>query len=564
MFALACIVAMAMPAAPVRSEPISVAVVGGGAAGSVLALELLGRGQSTVTVFETASDLLSSTSASIAATVNLDTYTKTFEDHLKEDGLANLANLAEQGAQFVDSMDSVMAQRWRAWLGNVAAAAEGDQRTASDQQIAFYNHSAAALNAAAGVHGAVICDHMRTPLANCPGNEACSLWTIASSGCDEARADLDAGYEATSRAQTRNPFATVRANTAAYECAISASTGTGFMRTQAFYTAVTSLLRSNPAASLRLGTSVLSLTEELSSSGSRRPCVTVASGTECFDRVVVSASVASIPLLDDVDPFLEQHLLGIKGYGMVYPPAVPLSAADRDEVAVKLKDQASTYRAAYFRATVGGDVVGWGGHEATLSNSLPPAATKTSEELNDIFENVATPAEVAAATIMVGVRPVPTIIGMPLLKTYPAHPNVILNTGYGYHGYDLAWGSASCVADFIETGLHGNTVCQTAFKHGIEEDTLWKWWEILLVALTVLAGLVCLISLLLREARTRLQAGPEPDAKVPTLPTVVPEPAPEANKTYTVGVDFEGTNDGELTVAENQEREVLAYNVTEV
>ena len=510
MLTLACIVAVAMPTAPVSSEPNlqpnSVAIVGGGAAGSVLALELLGRGKSTVTVFETALDLLSSTSANIAATVNLDTYTRTFEDHLKEDGLDRLVNLAEQGAQFVDSMDSMMAQRWRAWLGNVAAAAERDQRAASDQRIAFYNHSAAALNAAAGVHGAVICDHMRTPLANCPGNEACSLWTIASSGCDEVRADLDAGYEVTSRAQTRNPFATARANTAAYECAISASTGTGFMRTQAFYTAVTTLLGSNPAASLRLGTSVLSLTEEISSFGTRRPCVTVETGTECFDRVVVAASVASIPLLDDVDPFLEQHLIGIKGYGMLYPPAVPLSAADRDEVAVKLKDQASTYRAAYFRATVGGDVVGWGGHEATLSNSLPPAATKTSEELNDIFEHVATPAEVAAATMMVGLRPVPTIIGMPLLKTYPAHPNVILNTGYGYHGYDLAWGSASCVADFIETGLHSNPVCQTAFKQGAEEDTLWRWWEILLVGLAVLAGLVCLISLLLKLCANSTQA----------------------------------------------------------
>ena len=56
----------------------------------------------------------------------------------------------------------------------------------------------------------------------------------------------------------------------------------------------------------------------------------------------------------------------------------------------------------------------------------------------------------------------------------------------------------------------------------------------------------------------------EPDAKGPSLPTVVPEPAPEANKTCTEGVDFEGTSDGELTVVENQELEVLAYNVTEV
>ena len=56
---------------------------------------------------------------------------------------------------------------------------------------------------------------------------------------------------------------------------------------------------------------------------------------------------------------------------------------------------------------------------------------------------------------------------------------------------------------------------------------------------------------------------PDVDAKAPPLPTAVPEPAPEARKSCTVGFDFEGTNDGELSVAEDQELEVMSYTDSE-
>jgi hypothetical protein len=40
-------------------------------------------------------------------------------------------------------------------------------------------------------------------------------------------------------------------------------------------------------------------------------------GNRQFDRVVVSANAASVSLLNEADPLLDRHLVGIKGYGMV-------------------------------------------------------------------------------------------------------------------------------------------------------------------------------------------------------------------------------------------------------
>lgn len=53
---------------------------------------------------------------------------------------------------------------------------------------------------------------------------------------------------------------------------------------------------------------------------------------------------------------------------------------------------------------------------------------------------------------LAGIRPLSCLGNFPLIKTYPGWPGLILNTGFGWHGFTLSWKSAQIAAEVATTG----------------------------------------------------------------------------------------------------------------
>jgi hypothetical protein len=158
-----------------------------------------------------------------------------------------------------------------------------------------------------------------------------------------------------------------------------------------------------------------------------------------FDRVVVSANLGTLPILTDVDPKLDRHLMGMKGYGL----AGHLEDNNANSIedgshgrAVHYIDHGEEFQAAYARSTgehTGDDdanehthrVKIWGGHDASLEPEYaPPYPWCDTETETHIFREGPACAqdliELNTTSQSVGMRPLPSLGQIAMIKRYGA------------------------------------------------------------------------------------------------------------------------------------------------
>merc|ERR1719203_2599889 len=160
------------------------------------------------------------------------------------------------------------------------------------------------------------------------------------------------------------------------------------------------------------------------------------SGTREFDRVVVAASAASVPLLAKVDPMLGDHLIGVKGYGLLGGSGSQKIPKEQSGRGLHFMDESKRFQAAYARATQDLRIKVWGGHDVSAEEEglKPPYAFCKAAEADRIFrqgppcaQDLVDPPETQR---LAGMRPVPSIGAVPLVKTYRGElSNLLLNTG---------------------------------------------------------------------------------------------------------------------------------------
>lgn len=113
--------------------------------------------------------------------------------------------------------------------------------------------------------------------------------------------------------------------------------------------------------------------------------------TEAFDKVVISSNVGSIPILKTVDPNLDGHLFGFKGYGLMpnatHGTTEVVEAEDKGR-AVKFLHHAHEYQAAYARTTATQKIKIWGGADPAVDRETEgPYEFCSDEQFQHIFED---------------------------------------------------------------------------------------------------------------------------------------------------------------------------------
>ena len=95
-----------------------------------------------------------------------------------------------------------------------------------------------------------------------------------------------------------------------------------------------------------------------------------------------------------------------------------------------------------------------------------------------------------------GMRPVPSVGNVGMLKRYEGEwNNLFLNTGYGYNGYDLAWFSSQCIAEWVADDALTSDRCQEAVYMGKEKTkVLPKFFVVLLIIVIVVVWLIFMLA----------------------------------------------------------------------
>eukprot|EP00928_Gymnodinium_smaydae_P035518 TRINITY_DN24987_c0_g1_i1.p1 TRINITY_DN24987_c0_g1~~TRINITY_DN24987_c0_g1_i1.p1 ORF type:complete len:634 (-),score=113.70 TRINITY_DN24987_c0_g1_i1:93-1994(-) len=502
----------------------SVAIIGGGLAGAVTALELASRGVGGITLFEQSPSLLASTSSMISATINLDTV---YRDWLHGKEIFSVYTAVEMGYSEYSAVGASNDTRWSAFLGNAASRLSSDPRTFKTQRRAFFRKSYESLVALVRAYpslcsaiighwcceaGPMTHNYLAGAGAAC-GNDTMGLFQVtgdpklcawmktgagaAALGCDDAslrsRGDCEAAghvwrdvqYTFYDRAETYARIGGFLQEDTAIECSIVEHKITGFARSEILFQVVGDLLREK-GVRVALSCDVLGVEpvpQDLSArlllrvgaGAGGRPCALEAPQGLVYDHVVVAAAAASVPLLATLDPTLRDHLVGIKGYGLMGGAGSPTVPPTEAAYGLHLLDESRQFRAAYVRSTSDMHVKAWGGHDVQASNSgmKPPYAFCDAATEAHIFKNgpsCARALDAAAGTVrLAGMRPVSSLAGVPLLKRYVGpYRNLLLNTGYGYNGYDLAWFASSCMAQWLVADSLEDPVCEAAVATGPE------------------------------------------------------------------------------------------------
>ena len=150
-------------------------------------------------------------------------------------------------------------------------------------------------------------------------------------------------------------------------CSIAEHKMSGFVRTEVFFSVLTEIFANKSASlDLRTGCKVTSIEPETVRVGSRIKVATHKAckmGERLFDRVVVSASAASVGLLSEADAVLDKHLIAVKGYGLVGVVNDTSMVVEDEQFARGLHfiDHGEDFQAAYARATTDMRVKIWGG-----------------------------------------------------------------------------------------------------------------------------------------------------------------------------------------------------------
>lgn len=300
-------------------------------------------------------------------------------------------------------------------------------------------------------------------------------------------------------------------------CSMAEHERTGFIRTEEIFKIFTRIFHNSPAVTLATSCTVTMLTPDSAAGVAKRiEVATKTSGnaienvactlapTKTFDKVVVAASMGTLPLFTEVDAKLEMHLMGFKGYGLMGDPEGGTEDVPADDKgrAVHYIDHGHEFQAAYGRTTDARKVKIWGGHDAAVDGEWEgPFEFANAKGLDHIFKEGPACAQDLLGSNKTkrdtGMRPVPSLGQVAILKRYKHDvdytkddkdewKNLWVNTGYGYNGFDLAWFSSHCIAEWVATDdrtkLSPECVAATSED---KETSLWIGSYLILLLLVV-------------------------------------------------------------------------------
>lgn len=192
---------------------------------------------------------------------------------------------------------------------------------------------------------------------------------------------------------------------------------------------------------------------------------------KAFDKVIVAAGAYSVPILSKVDYRLPWQMVPVKGFAI---------QSDHDYVMERERMIGLEFEESgqYIRAQENGGVrYGFGRVIGTFEDELldpkfehwrgkyAPALTGLGREMLD--DN--------RTKRLCGMRPVSMLGNFPLLKSYTGDwSGVLLNSGFGFYGYGLTWNAARVIVD---VALH-DKVLDEKWKDAVEFTTgVCGWWE---------------------------------------------------------------------------------------
>lgn len=514
------------PAISNAAADTEIAVIGCGIAGATTVLELLRQGFRRITVFEHSPSLLNSTSASIAATINLDT---TYRDWLHGKAMLSVMDVVRSGFS-ADVMQEDSNTRWGQFLVNAASRLAGDPRAQIAQKRAVFRKAhkqltllvtrfpklctaligqwcceagpaaRSFLETGAGVKCPTSEDPRESPLGlfQLTGDyKRCAWMEQASSkpvnACDDptllTKESCEAlghswqrvSYEFYNTSETQKRLSAFLSTDSPVLCSIVEHSMTGFARSEILFDVVGQIMREQ-GVQLGLSCDVTDLVPVAGADGKIQVISQDArtgrcrlSGRRTFDKVVVAASAASVPLLSKVDPRLQDHLIGVKGYGLQGGWGSPLIPKDQSGRGLHFMDESKRFEAAYARATEDLNVKVWGGHTVAREDEelKPPYDFCSHPEEERIFREgpscASSLVDLPTTQRLSGMRPVPSIGAVPMIKKYTGQwRNIYLNSGFGYNGYDLSWFASLCVGQWLMSDASLDKECQRAIKVGVE------------------------------------------------------------------------------------------------
>jgi glycine/D-amino acid oxidase-like deaminating enzyme len=287
-------------------------------------------------------------------------------------------------------------------------------------------------------------------------------------------------YEFYNASETQKRLSSFLNDDSRVACAIVEHQMTGYARSEILFQVITEILQEE---GVQLGTSCdVTDLQPIGANGRIQVVSKSAPSGACtlnslkeFDRVIVAASAASVPLLRKVDPRLEDHLIGVKGYGLQGGEGSPMIPQEQSGRGLHFMDESKRFEAAYARATEDLRVKVWGGHAVAKEDEelKPPYSFCSYSEEERIFRQGPSCASslvgLPATRRLAGMRPVPSIGAVPMIKRYTGQwSNLFLNSGFGYNGYDLSWFASFCTVQWLEQGELEDPVCQRAVKVGRE------------------------------------------------------------------------------------------------
>jgi len=564
---LGCSLVLSVAGQPGQPDPktAKVAVIGAGIGGVTTVIELIEAGFEHITLYEKSNDLLSSTSSMIAATVNFDAFYR--EDWKTEAGLGEAFKMFSEGnkiangrkqrerwfefmghsalSQVFPDQRSELSQRkkifrisrqrlihhikvfsarlceaaigyWCCEAGDLAKAKIEEQGLKCPEDPNSVDSPFGLFQLA---HDVAQCDKFKEVSTNEVGSDGLAG---ATNTCDDSQfvdeascvaaghfwVPLSYSYYNNSETVARVP-GFLQADTEGKEwCSMVEHQLTGYVRTEHFFEIIGELFTANPNVTILTGCGVQQLVALGGVNNQIRIDPSTTENDACvaatFDKVVVSANLGAVPLFKDaIDPKLDRHLFGLKGYGLsgkTNDTGVEDIKEENAGRSVHYIDHGEEFQAAYARAMENDKVKIWGGHDASFTEFAPPYAFCDAETEDHIFElgpasakDLITDPDTIKQT---GMRPIPSLGQAPMIKRYEGEwENVFLNTGYGYNGFDLAWFSSMCTVDWLKTNTHNLDRCKEATAIGQESSVWIGWYFILLITFIVIFVLLIICAL---------------------------------------------------------------------
>lgn len=501
----------------VCAEGKSVAVIGGGIGGATVALELLDHpDRPNVTIFEAHGTIgnLKSASGIIAASLIFNSNTQYWQDlHEPDDFVELMRTMA-----FRVSLKDTDASKFKHTIARYALTK--DPRIEKANQDDFFTASRARLDHIVDLYPQ-LCVAIIGPMC-CRQGSAARAWmdTNDAGRCDRkprgwahtffteddwSHADnLDAAKKGNWQIFGRNSelynqvaeflmeedFAGVLFN----------DQDLGFVRVEDLFPVIADIVADSGRGSIRTMCKVssISLVEgsggplkvhlddswpvKGAGAGGRRLAEASESAAHCgtgdeliFDSVVVSAGANSVNVVANQDVLIKAEILPVKGFAC----ATDAKLINESLLDLGVQDQERSH---YIRPQKNGGVrYGFGKHFADMSREV--------SEIDPQFEEawLEKKAGIKATELgrkvmlqndtqrLAGIRPLSALGNFPLIKTYPEYPGLILTTGYGWHGFTMAWKSAQLAAELAV----GGAVAEESWAFAVDGYTgCTAWYDV--------------------------------------------------------------------------------------